>query len=234
MACLQIRQAQVIEAIDLIRKLWSGEAVTYRGDHYQTQKAKLYTLCDKKIPIFVSAITPASARFAGTYGDGLITVGGKDPSSYHEMLKNFAAGATDAGKDTQSLPRMIELAVDFAADVDKAIEARKAYWAATFIPALFTQRIYTPTMAEQNGAAVGSDTVRQSVCISADTRSARAQCPALLGSGIRSPDFSFSRPGSIFVPAGLWALGLTAPACHPSCLTRAISRTTRESLKRWT
>ena len=32
----------------------------------------------------------------------------------------------------------------------------------------FTERIYTPEMSEQNGKAVGSDTIRQSVCISAD------------------------------------------------------------------
>ncbi len=162
------RQAQMIEAIGLIRELWSGETVSHRGDHYTTQKAKLYTLCDKKIPILVSAMTPTSARLAGTYGDGLITVGGKETKSYEEMLKNFAAGATEAGKDPEGLPRMVEVAVDFTADADKAIEARKAYWAGTFVPALFTERIYTPTMSEQNGAVVGADTVRQSACISAD------------------------------------------------------------------
>jgi alkanesulfonate monooxygenase SsuD/methylene tetrahydromethanopterin reductase-like flavin-dependent oxidoreductase (luciferase family) len=40
--------------------------------------------------------------------------------------------------------------------------------AATFAPALFTQRIYTPKMAEENGRVVGSDTIRKSVCISTD------------------------------------------------------------------
>lgn len=34
--------------------------------------------------------------------------------------------------------------------------------------ALFTEKIYTPRMSEQNGKVVGSDTVKQSVCISAD------------------------------------------------------------------
>ncbi|MGH7871068.1 MAG: LLM class flavin-dependent oxidoreductase [Candidatus Binatia bacterium] len=187
------RQAQVIEAIDLIRKLWSGEAVTYRGDHYQTQKAKLYTRCDKKIPIFVSAMTPASARFAGTYGDGLITVGGKDPSSYHEMLKNFAAG------------------------VDKAIEARKAYWAATFIPALFTQRIYTPTMAEQNGAAVGSDTVRQSVCISADPEVHVRNARHYLDLGFDHLIFHSAGPdqSSFLRPMGAWSYRSCVPPVLP-------------------
>ncbi|HSE88756.1 MAG TPA: hypothetical protein VLJ79_21240 [Candidatus Binatia bacterium] len=63
---------------------------------------------------------------------------------------------------------MIELAVAFTDHEQKAIECRQAYWAGTYIPALFTEKIYTPRMSEQNGKVVGSDTVKQSACISAD------------------------------------------------------------------
>jgi coenzyme F420-dependent glucose-6-phosphate dehydrogenase len=63
---------------------------------------------------------------------------------------------------------MVELAVAYTDDEEKAIECKRAYWAGTFIPALFTERIYTPKMSEENGKVVGSDTIRQSVCISAD------------------------------------------------------------------
>ena len=62
----------------------------------------------------------------------------------------------------------MELAVAYTDDEEKAIECRKAYWAATFVPALFTQRIYTPKMAEENGKVVGSDTIRKNACISTD------------------------------------------------------------------
>ncbi len=41
-------------------------------------------------------LVPASARFAGEYGDGLITAGGEEPDAYQEMLRNFAAGAKEA------------------------------------------------------------------------------------------------------------------------------------------
>ena len=53
-------------------------------------------------------------------------------------------------------------------DEAKAIEYRKNYWAGTFVPALFTERIYTPKMSEENGKAVGSDVIKEAVCISAD------------------------------------------------------------------
>jgi coenzyme F420-dependent glucose-6-phosphate dehydrogenase len=162
------RRAQLGEAIELMRALWTGEKITHRGVYYQTRKAKLYTCPKEAIPIYISSMVPNSAGFAGKYGDGLITVGGEEPQTYKELLKNFDTGAKDAGKTAARLPRMIEIAVDYTDDEDEAIESRKAYWAGTFVPALFTQRIYTPEMSEENGAVVGSDAVRQAVCISPD------------------------------------------------------------------
>ena len=73
------RQARLAEAIDLIRMLWRGEEVTYEGQYYQTRKARLFTPPASNIPIYISALVPDSATFAGKYGDGLISVGGKQP-----------------------------------------------------------------------------------------------------------------------------------------------------------
>ena len=164
----QIRQAQLAEAVQLIRALWKGDPVSHSGTYYKTRKAKLYTRAETSPPIFISALVPRSARFAGRYGDGLITVGGETPETYQEILKNFASGATEAGKDPDPMPRMIEIAVDFTDNEEQAIAARKAYWAGTFVPALFTERIYTPALSEQNGKVVGADTIREAVCISND------------------------------------------------------------------
>jgi coenzyme F420-dependent glucose-6-phosphate dehydrogenase len=110
----------------------------------------------------------SSAHFAGKQGDGLVTVGGEEADTYRQMIKNFEAGAREAGKDPARMPRMIEIGVAYTDDEEKAIELRKQFWAGTFVPALFTERIYTPKMSEDNGKIVGSDAVKQSVCISAD------------------------------------------------------------------
>jgi coenzyme F420-dependent glucose-6-phosphate dehydrogenase len=66
------------------------------------------------------------------------------------------------------MPRMVELAVAYTDDEASAIEYRKKYRAGTFVPALFTERIYTPKMAEENGKAVGAEVIKEAVCISAD------------------------------------------------------------------
>lgn len=164
----KIRQTQLAEAIELIRALWTGEKITHRGVHYQTRQAKLYTRPKDPVPIYISSMVPNSARFAGKYGDGLITVGGEEPDTYEEMFANFKAGAKGSGKKPAQMPRMVELGVEYTDNEKKAIECRKAYWAGTFVPALFTQRIYTPEMSEQNGRVVGSDAIKEGVCISAE------------------------------------------------------------------
>jgi coenzyme F420-dependent glucose-6-phosphate dehydrogenase len=163
-----IRRRQLGEAIELIRKLWSGEKITHRGEYYQTRDAKLYTLPGQPISIYISTMVPASARFAGKYGDGLITVGGEDPDTYRGIFENFDSSATEAGRERGRAPRMIEIAAEFTDNQETAIENRKKYWAGTFVPALFTEKIYTPQMSEQNGKVVGSDTIKKAVCISTD------------------------------------------------------------------
>jgi coenzyme F420-dependent glucose-6-phosphate dehydrogenase len=163
-----VRQQQMAEAIELIRALWTGEKITHRGTYYQTRQAKLYTRPAESIPLYVSTMVPNSARFAGKYGDGFITVGGQEPDTYREIIKSFEGSAAEAGRDSSRMPRMVELGVAYTDDEEAAIKLRKAYWAGTFVPALFTQKIYTPAMSEDNGKVVGADTVRQSTCISAD------------------------------------------------------------------
>jgi coenzyme F420-dependent glucose-6-phosphate dehydrogenase len=166
----KIRQAQTAEAIELIRALWSGEKITHKGVYYQTRQAKLYTLPKQPIPLYVSTMVPNSARFAGKYGDGLVTVGGEEPETYREIFANFEAGVREAGKDLKRTPRMIEISVAYTDDEDGAIECRKKYWAGTFVPALFTERIYTPKMSEENGKVIGADVIKEAVCISTDPK----------------------------------------------------------------
>ncbi len=162
------RQARLAEAIEVIRALWSGKEITHDGKYYQTRKAKLYTPPASPIPMYISALVPESAAFAGKYGDGLITVGGKQPDIYREILKSFENAARQSGKNPAQMPKLIELNVDFTNDVETAIQYQKKYWAGTFVPALFDQKIYTPKMSAENGEAVGSDTIKKAGCISAN------------------------------------------------------------------
>ena len=162
------RQARLSEAIAVILSLWTGEEVTYRGEYFQTRRARLHTPPAAPIPLVVSSLVPASASFAGRRGQGLLTVGGKKPELYESMLAHFSEAAREAGKDPSQMPRQIEVGVEYTDDVEAAVQHRKAYWAGTYVPALFTERIYTPRMSADNGEPVGEEAIRRATCISAD------------------------------------------------------------------
>jgi coenzyme F420-dependent glucose-6-phosphate dehydrogenase len=162
------RQERMQEAIELIRTLLSGEEVTHQGKYYQTRKARLYTLPAQPIPLYMSSLVPASAQFAGKYSDGLFTVGGKKPEIYRQLLQNFEQGARDAGKDPASLPKLIELNVEYEQDLDAALQNHLKYWAGTYIPALFDQKIYSPKMSQENGEIVTPEAVKKAGCVSAN------------------------------------------------------------------
>lgn len=160
------RQERMQEAIELIRALWTGEEVTYRGKYYRTNKARLYTPPAKPIPIYMSALVPQSARFAGKYGDGLFTVGGKQPDVYRQLLQNFEQGASECGKDPARMPRLIELNVEYEQNLDQALANHLKYWAGSYIPALFDQKIYSPKMSAENGQLVTPEAIKKVGCVS--------------------------------------------------------------------
>jgi coenzyme F420-dependent glucose-6-phosphate dehydrogenase len=164
------RQERMREAIELIRALWTGEEITHHGKYYQTHKARLYTPPAQPIPLYISSLAPASAHFAGTYGDGLYTVGGKQPDVYRQMLQSFEQGAREAGKDPAHMPKVIELHVEYEQDINKALANRLKYWAGMYVPALFTQKIYSPKMSMENGQIVTPEALKKVGCASADAK----------------------------------------------------------------
>ncbi|HSS98835.1 MAG TPA: LLM class flavin-dependent oxidoreductase, partial [Terriglobales bacterium] len=63
----QERSERLIEATDLIRKLWQGNPVDHKGTYYSVN-AKLYDPPTSPIPILMAANGPKAMRRAGQYG----------------------------------------------------------------------------------------------------------------------------------------------------------------------
>src|SRR3954470_19112831 len=49
-----VRLEQLAEAIEVIRKLWTGETVTHRGTHYTVEAARIFSRPDTPPPVLVS------------------------------------------------------------------------------------------------------------------------------------------------------------------------------------
>jgi coenzyme F420-dependent glucose-6-phosphate dehydrogenase len=129
------RFARFREAIELIRRLWREERVSFEGEFYQTRQATIYDAPPGGLPLYVAAGGPQMARYAGRVGDGLICTSGKGDALYREqLLPAFAEGARKAGRDPDRLDRLIEVKVSFDPDPQRAL-ADTRHWGALALSA---------------------------------------------------------------------------------------------------
>jgi coenzyme F420-dependent glucose-6-phosphate dehydrogenase len=93
------RQVRMQESLEIMHRLLEGEKLTFHGEHYTTETAKLYSPPKGSVPILMAAGGPKSAAFAGTYADGLIT-SVKDPAdTVAKVIAPYRKAATEIGKE---------------------------------------------------------------------------------------------------------------------------------------
>jgi G6PDH family F420-dependent oxidoreductase len=81
------------ESVEVMRKLWSGEDVTHRGKHYDVVEARLYTVPEDGVEVYVAAAQQQAAELAGRIGDGFISTAPDE-----EVVQAFES-AGGKGKD---------------------------------------------------------------------------------------------------------------------------------------
>jgi len=124
------RTARFREALELIRRLWTEERVSFEGSYYKTEKATIYDRPQTPVPVYVAAAGPVMAKLAGTRAQGFICTSGKNPELYRDtLLPNVVAGLNQAGRPQDAIDRMIEMKVSFDADKALALENTR-YWGA--------------------------------------------------------------------------------------------------------
>ncbi len=123
------RAERMVEAVRLIRKLWTGEWVDFDGQYYQVRGAKLYDTPPAPVPIYIAASGVKSVRIAAREGDGWITDHGTLRRAVAQRVA-YAEEARAAGKDPDALPRITELWA-VVGERDEALAAAR-YW--QFLP----------------------------------------------------------------------------------------------------
>jgi coenzyme F420-dependent glucose-6-phosphate dehydrogenase len=129
------RTARFKEAVDLIRRLWTEERLSYHGAFYKTENATIYDRPEQPVPLYIAAAGPFMAKFAGEKGDGFICTSGKKWELYTEtLLPNLDAGLQKAGKAPQSFDRMIEIKLSFDTDGERALQDTRFWGALALTP----------------------------------------------------------------------------------------------------
>lgn len=112
------RNARMTESLEIMRRLLDGEKLTYPGEYYQTDRARLYSPPIGPVPILMAAGGPKSATLAGEKAQGVIT-SVKDPAETTERVITplREAAAKEGNPDPIVLATRWSL---FAADEDEA------------------------------------------------------------------------------------------------------------------
>jgi coenzyme F420-dependent glucose-6-phosphate dehydrogenase len=92
------RAGRMREALEIMRRLLDGEKLTFAGDWYQTDRAKLYSPPISDLPIWMAAGGPKSAALAATMAQGIIT-SVRDPEvTIDRVIDPALRAAADAGR----------------------------------------------------------------------------------------------------------------------------------------
>jgi coenzyme F420-dependent glucose-6-phosphate dehydrogenase len=139
------------EAVDVLRLLWQGGEQTRRGKHYTVDHARVYTLPDEEVEIYVAAAQENAAQLAGKIGDGFIST-----SPDEDVVKVFEqAGGT--GKQKLG---MMHCAYD--RDEKKGLERATKEWPNLALKGPLGQELATPSDFQEAAAMVEESDVAES------------------------------------------------------------------------
>jgi len=155
------RLGRLREAVDLMRRLWTEDFVTFEGEYYRTKDVTLYDKPARPVPIYVGAGGEVAARFAGRTAEGFICTSGKGLELYSEkLLPAVREGAEKAGRGFDSIEKMIEVKVSFDTDRTRALEDTKI-WAPLALPAEDKAGVEDPRELERRAKAVENEAYRR-------------------------------------------------------------------------
>jgi len=146
-----VRLEMLEEAVEVIRRLLTGERVTHHGRHYTVEDARIFTLPDGPVEIPVSGFGPDAIALAARIGDGFVTTQpDRDAlASYRER------GGTG--------PAMAGAKACWGPDRDAAQALAHRLWANAGVPGELAQVLPSPAHFEQVSELVTPEMVGETM-----------------------------------------------------------------------
>jgi coenzyme F420-dependent glucose-6-phosphate dehydrogenase len=114
------RNARLKECADVVRALWAGETVSWQG-RVRVKNAKLYSRPARPPLLVAAALTPETARWAGSWADAMITAA-SERETMRAVVDEFRAGG-GAGK-----PLFLQVALAFGRTDDESARIAHDQW----------------------------------------------------------------------------------------------------------
>jgi hypothetical protein len=122
----------VEEAIEVMRKLWTGRIVTHRGTHYTVANARVYSVPETPPAVLVSAFGPKATALAARVGDGLVNV--KPDADLVRQYRDQGGGGPVVGA----------MKVCWAASAHEGVRTAHRVWRTEALPGQLAQELPMP------------------------------------------------------------------------------------------
>src|SRR3954468_10096013 len=142
-----IRMDMLEEAIEVMRALWTGKMTNHHGTHYTVEQARLYTVPDQPVPVYVSGFGPRATELAANVGDGFINV--KPDADAVSQFRHASGGK----------PAIAGSKACYAATEDEARTIAHRLWGNEGLPGELAQLLPLPRHFEQASQLVTPDMI---------------------------------------------------------------------------
>ena len=147
------RATRLIESVNIIRSLWTGDHVNFKGKFWQVD-ARLYDPPSSRIPLYIAAGGMKSARLAGLYGDGLVT-GAPTLRKNKRLIEEWERGVVESGRDRRSQAILVEHWAAFGEKEDEAMRSVANKW--RFVPNAWKSGYFDSMVPEEIQASAEKD-----------------------------------------------------------------------------
>lgn len=168
-----VRQDMMSEAIDIIRLLWEGEEVSFWGEFFTVENARLYTLPEETPPILIAASGTGTAALAGEIGDGLITT-----KANEKLVEEFESSG---GKDK---PKIGQVKVCWAENEEHALDTVYKYWPTEVVPGPLHSDLPTPAHFEETVKLIYKEDLKELIVLGPDPQCHLEKIQKLVDVGI--------------------------------------------------
>lgn len=152
-----IRLDMFEEAIQVIQALWDGETLSFWGEYYTVEDARIFTLPDELPPLVIAASGPKSAELAGRLGDGLCNT-----KPDNEVVQTFQSSGG------QGKPCYGQLTVCWATSEEEAKRTARQWWPNAALPSPLSQELRAVAHFDQASKKVTEEEVAEDVVCGPD------------------------------------------------------------------
>jgi G6PDH family F420-dependent oxidoreductase len=144
-----VRLDMLAEAVEVMRRLWSGDEVTHRGPHFTVENGRLYSVPETPPNVMMSAFGPQAARRAAEIADGFVST-----KPDRALLDVYRSGG---GKGVAAAG----VKVCWGPDRDECARLAHHRWRTSGVPGELSQELRTPALFDQASTLVTVDEVAE-------------------------------------------------------------------------